>query len=193
MVKAWPRPATAGRVAISPMHSTDQHSSILPHHNMNNLHEPAGSQKFMHSKTSLASFPSSVTVPVSVALKPVVVRKILCRPYGCNGNLLISYETSSNQRPECPQPPPSTKPMFKINKPLLIPKNILVMWHNIWWHVIKYFATSLESCHVENEYINNIPWHAMECSQRFCLAHVSLLTYSPTSVIGHQHAPKDVS
>jgi hypothetical protein len=58
---------------------------------------------------------------------------------------------------------------------------------------MEYFATSLEICHMENEYINNIPWRGMEYFQRFCLAHVSLLTYSPTSVIGHQHAPKDVS
>ncbi len=31
------------------------------------------------------------------------------------------------------------KPMFKVNKPWLIPKNILVMWHNIWcmsWNIL---------------------------------------------------------
>jgi hypothetical protein len=86
----------------------------------------------------------------------------------------------------------STKPMFKINEPLLIPKNTWVMWHNIWWHVMEYLATSLENFHVENEYIKNIPWHGMECSQRFCLAHVRLLICSPATVVGHQHALRDV-
>jgi len=47
--------------------------------------------------------------------------------------------------------------MFKVNKPLLIPKSTLVTWQNIPRHVIKYFATSLENFHVENEYTKNIP------------------------------------
>jgi hypothetical protein len=63
------------------------------------------------------------------------------------------------------------KPMFKINKPLLISEQIMdVMWQNILWlvreyliyhkifHVvIKYFATSLKNIHVADEYIKNIP------------------------------------
>jgi len=49
------------------------------------------------------------------------------------------------------------------------------MWQNIPWHIIKYFAMSLENCHVENEYTKNIPWHGMEYCQRFYLAQAHLL------------------
>ncbi len=49
------------------------------------------------------------------------------------------------------------KPMFKINKPLLIPKNMQVMWQNIPCHVMKCFATSSKVCQMENKYIKNIP------------------------------------
>ncbi len=37
--------------------------------------------------------------------------------------------------------------------------------------------------HVENEYTKNIPLHGMEYFQRFVLAHVNMLTSSPTSII----------
>jgi hypothetical protein len=62
------------------------------------------------------------------------------------------------------------KPMFRVNKPSLIPKQTMhVMWQNISWlvkkklcHVMEYFAMSLSNFHVANEYTKNIPWHGME-------------------------------
>jgi len=42
------------------------------------------------------------------------------------------------------------KPMFKIKKPLLIPKQIThVKWQNIAWHVMEYFVTlwNILPCH----------------------------------------------
>jgi hypothetical protein len=44
------------------------------------------------------------------------------------------------------------KPMFRINKPLLIPKQTThVTWQNIPWLVREYFSTSL--IYMANEYI----------------------------------------
>ncbi len=55
------------------------------------------------------------------------------------------------------------KPMFKVNKPLFILEQTMdLTWQNIPWLVKEYFATSLNNIHMENEYINNIPWHNME-------------------------------
>jgi len=50
------------------------------------------------------------------------------------------------------------KPMFKVNKALLISKQTMdVMWQNIPWLVRKYFAMSLNNIHMVGEYIKNIP------------------------------------
>jgi len=63
------------------------------------------------------------------------------------------------------------KPMFKIKKPLLIPKQIThAKWQNIPWQVIEYFAMSWNILShygifyrvtkyfpYGNEYMNNIP------------------------------------
>ncbi len=49
------------------------------------------------------------------------------------------------------------KPMFKINKPLLISKQTMdVTWQNIPWLVNEYFSMSLNNFHVANKYTNNI-------------------------------------
>jgi hypothetical protein len=49
------------------------------------------------------------------------------------------------------------KPMFKINKPLLISKQTMVVtWKKISWLVNEYFAMSLNNFHVANEYTKNI-------------------------------------
>jgi len=77
-----------------------------------------------------------------------------------------------------------SKPMFRVNKLLLISKNNLMTWQNIPSHVIKYFAKSLEICHVENKYTKNILWHVMECFWRFYPTQVSKFTCSPNSIIG---------
>ncbi len=52
------------------------------------------------------------------------------------------------------------KPMFKINKLLLIPKTHA---HD----VVEYSTTSHKICHMENEYNKSIPWHGMEYFQKF--------------------------
>jgi hypothetical protein len=43
---------------------------------------------------------------------------------------------------------------------------------------------SLEICHVENKYTNNIQWHGMEYLW-FCPTQVSKLTYSLVNVVAH--------
>jgi hypothetical protein len=70
------------------------------------------------------------------------------------------------------------KSMFTICKPLLISQQCDVTWHNIPWHVMKYFVTS----HTISTRQTNILWifHDMPWNifQRFLLAHLNRFTYS---------------
>jgi hypothetical protein len=98
------------------------------------------------------------------------------------------------------------KPMFKVNKPLLIPKNTLVTWHNIWWHVMEYFPCHLKfSTWKTNIKKDSMTWHGifskiLSCSCEPTHLLVSLGTNMPPGIflnfwrgepIGWcKHAPK---
>jgi hypothetical protein len=47
----------------------------------------------------------------------------------------------------------------------------------------KYFATSFNNIHMENEYTKNIPWDGMEYIVRFLLAHLSKLVHLPVNIV----------
>jgi len=75
------------------------------------------------------------------------------------------------------------KPMFKINKPLLILKNHA---HDVAKYlVMEYFATSHKIYQMENKYTRNILWHGMEYFQKFLLAQVRRSTCSHIIVVGY--------
>jgi hypothetical protein len=74
--------------------------------------------------------------------------------------------------------------MFTICKPLLILQQIThVTWHNIPWHVVKYFVTSHTIFMWQTNILgifHDMPWNIF---QRFLLACVNRFTCSPISIL----------